>query len=76
MKRPLYQRVKDHIKRANLTYSEVAKRTGFSEQRVYRLLNDKTDLTGDDLETIAEAIGVSVGELFHDPSPARKRSAA
>lgn len=57
-----------------MTYTEVAERTGFSEQRVYRLLNDKTDLTGNDLEAIAEAIRVSVGELFHDPS--RRRRAA
>lgn len=79
--RPIHQRVKDHVRRAGLTYAQLAERTKFSAQRVYRLLNDQTDIDAEDMEILAEAIGVSVGELYHDPNPtpsptpSRKRAA-
>lgn len=75
-RRHLYKRVKDHIRRAKLTYSQVADRTGFSAQRVYRLLNGHTEISGEDMEILAEAIGVSVGELYHDPNPVSNRRRA
>jgi transcriptional regulator with XRE-family HTH domain len=71
--RPVHERVHDHVSLAGVTHAELAKRTGWSEQRVYRVLNGKTDLSAEDMELIAGVLGKPVAALYRDPE-AKKAS--
>lgn len=65
--RPVHERVKAHIASAELTHADLAKKTGWSEQRVYRVLNGKTDLSAEDIELIARILRKPVGDLYRAP---------
>jgi transcriptional regulator with XRE-family HTH domain len=69
--RPVHERVHDHVRAAELTHAELAKRTGWSEQRVYRVLNGKTDLSAEDMEVLAVILEKPVAALFRDPEAKR-----
>lgn len=71
---PIHERVKAHVEIAELTHAEIAEKTGWSEQRVYRVLNGRTDLTADDMEMLAVILGKPVGVLYR--APKRKRRAS
>lgn len=65
--RPIYEHVKAHVARAELTHADLATKTGWSEQRVYRVLNGKTDLSADDMAQLARILKVPVAELYRSP---------
>jgi transcriptional regulator with XRE-family HTH domain len=54
------------VRAAGITQAQLALKTGWSEQRVYRVLNGKTDLTAEDMETIAHIIEKPVAALYRD----------
>lgn len=62
--RPIHERVKDHVDDAGLGYAELAEKTGWSEQKVYRLLHGKTHFRADDIEKLAQILGKSVIALY------------
>lgn len=64
--RPVHECVHEHVKDAKITYAEIAAKTGWSEQRVYRLLSGKTDLTAEDMKIFAALLDKPVGELYGD----------
>lgn len=65
--RPIHERVKAHVKHAKLTHAGLAKKTGWDEQRVYRVLNGKTDLSAEDMELLARVLKVTVADLYRAP---------
>lgn len=65
--RPVHERVHDHVQNAGITYAELAKKTGWSEQRVYRVLAGKTDLSAEDMELLASILDKPVAFLYRDP---------
>lgn len=69
-RQPIHERVKAHVAAAKLTHSDLAKKTGWSEQRVYRVLNGKTDLSAEDMEKLARVLKTPVAELFTTPEAA------
>lgn len=64
--RPIHERLQDHVRAAGLSYVAIAKKTGWSEQRVSRLLRGLTELTASDMEVFAELLGKTVASLFRD----------
>jgi transcriptional regulator with XRE-family HTH domain len=52
---------------AGLTYAQIADRTGWSEQRVYRLMSGKTELTAEDMKLLAVILAKPVAELYEEP---------
>jgi transcriptional regulator with XRE-family HTH domain len=64
--RPIHERVHDHVKAAGLTYAQLAAQTGWSEQRVYRVLSGRTDLSAEDMELLARILKKTVAELYGD----------
>lgn len=70
--RPIHERVKDHVDDAGLTYSQIAEETrlrlgaaeAWSEQKVYRLLTGKTELSAADIELLASILGKTVIALY------------
>ena len=71
--RPIHEVVRDHVRAAAITHAELAERTGWSEQRVYRVLAGKTELTAEDMKLLAKIIDKPVAELYQDPE-AKKAS--
>lgn len=65
--RPVHERVHDHVQREGISYSELAKKTGWTYQRVYRVLAGKTDLTAEDMELLASILEKPVAFLYRDP---------
>jgi len=64
--RPVHERVHGHVKAAKLTHSQLAEKTGWSEQRVYRVLHGKTKLEAEDMELLATILGKPVADLYDD----------
>lgn len=64
--RPLHERVSAHVAAAGFDYETIAKKTGWSEQRVYRLLTGRTELSGSDIERLAEILGKPAGSLYRE----------
>lgn len=62
--RPLRERVKDHVDESGLSLEDLAEKTGWSEQRVYRLLVGKTQWRAEDMETLARVLNKSVTSLY------------
>jgi transcriptional regulator with XRE-family HTH domain len=65
-RRPIHERVKDHVERAGLSHAELAKLTGWDEQRVYRVLAGKTRLTAVDMELLARILDKPVASLYRE----------
>ena len=65
--RPIHDRVRVHVERAGLTHSQLAEKTGWDEQRVYRVLHGKTRLTAADMELLAGVLEKPVASLYRDP---------
>lgn len=63
---PIHERVKNLVERAGLTQSQLAEKTGWSEQRVYRVLNGKTDLSAEDMELLATILDKPVASLYRE----------
>lgn len=61
-----------------LSPTDMARKTGFTRQSIYRMLGLHNEIGSDFLEKLAEALGVSVDRLVvpGKPSPPRKRRAA
>jgi transcriptional regulator with XRE-family HTH domain len=64
--RPVHERVHGHVESAGLDYATIAKKTGWSEQRVYRLLSGKTLLRAEDMELLAKILKKDVAELYDE----------
>lgn len=62
--RSIHEHVHDLVKDADLSYAEIADKTGWSEQRVYRLLTGKTDLGAEDMLKLAELLKKPVASLY------------
>lgn len=62
--RPIHEHVHDLVKAAELTHADIAAKTGWSEQRVYRLLSGKTELTAGHMVKLAELLGKPVASLY------------
>jgi transcriptional regulator with XRE-family HTH domain len=54
-----------------MTEAEIAERSGWSEQRVHRLLHDKTRLLANDIEEFARILRKPIAELYRDPRARR-----
>jgi transcriptional regulator with XRE-family HTH domain len=61
---PLHERVHAHAIARGLSNAEIAKRTGWHELRVWRLLTGRTDLSAEDMKTLARVFDLSVAELY------------
>lgn len=64
---PIHERVTAHARDAGLSNADIAKKTGWHYLRVLRLLNGDTDLSAEDMETLARVFGRSVAELYRMP---------
>lgn len=62
--RPIHERVKEQVDDAGFSVAELAKETGWDEQRVYRLLTGRTKLTAEDIETLAKILNKTVIALY------------
>lgn len=62
--RPVHEYVQEHVTAAGLSTADIVKRTGWSEQRVRRLLSGKTDIKADDMRVFADLVGKPVGDLY------------
>lgn len=60
----IHEHVHELVKLAELTHADIAAKTGWSEQRVYRLLNGKTDLAAEDMVVLAGILGKTVADLY------------
>lgn len=69
--RPLHVRVAIRVARSKLPVGVIADRTGWSERRLKRLLLDETHLLAVDMETLARALEMPVGDLYLEPLGAK-----
>jgi transcriptional regulator with XRE-family HTH domain len=60
----IHEHVRGLVREAGLTHADIATRTGWSEQRVYRVLSGKTDLTAEDMLGLAGILGKPVADLY------------
>ena len=65
--RPIHERVRAHVRLSELTHPQIAKRAGWSEQRLRRLLHDRTHLSAKDMERLARVLRKPVGDLYRLP---------
>jgi transcriptional regulator with XRE-family HTH domain len=65
--RPIHERVHDHVKDAGFTHAQISEMTGWSLQKVYRLLSGKTELTAAAMEKLAVILKRPVASLYRDP---------
>jgi transcriptional regulator with XRE-family HTH domain len=63
-KKPIHHRVKECVDAAGVSNAELARKTGWHELRVWRLLSGKTDLTAEDMEVIARILKCDVADLY------------
>ena len=64
---PVHERVHEHVRVAGFTHAQLAEKTGWDEQRVYRVLHGKTRLTAEDMELLARVLKKPVAELYMAP---------
>lgn len=62
--KPLHQCVHEHVTAKGLTIAEIAQATGWSEQRVYRLLTGRTELSAGDMLVFAKLVAKPVAALY------------
>lgn len=62
--KPIHECVQEHVNEAGLSNAAIAKLTGWSEQRVYRLLSGRTDIKAEDMRVFAELVSKPVAELY------------
>ncbi len=62
--KPIHERVQEHVDAAGLTNADLAKKTGWHELRVWRLLTGRTDISADDMEIFAKVLGKPVADLY------------
>lgn len=65
--RAIHARIAELRKAAGLSQSELAKRCGVDETAVSHWENEHSAPTGSRLPIVAEALGVTIDELFRDP---------
>lgn len=56
--------MKERVDAAGLSNQDIAKKTGWHELRVWRLLTGKTDITADDMEVFADLLKCDVADLY------------
>ena len=61
---PIAVGIKKTIVARGLVQKAVAKRAGFTEQQFSDMLNDRKIIKACDMRAIAEAVGVSVADLY------------
>jgi len=66
---PIYARVRAVVRREGVSNAQLAARTGWSELRVWRLLNGRTKLSADDVAAIMVAVDAEAGEIFERFAP-------
>lgn len=62
--RPVHECVHAHVESSGIDYATIAKKTGWSEQRVYRLLAGKTEISAEDMKAFARVLGKPVADLY------------
>lgn len=60
----IHEHVHGLVKEAGLTHADIAMKTGWSEQRVYRLLSGKTDLAAEDMLMFASILAKPIEALY------------
>jgi len=63
-RKPIHHRVKERVEAAKLSNADIAKKTGWHELRVWRLLSGKTDITAEDMEVFASILKCDVADLY------------
>ena len=69
-------RIRQLRQRAGLSQTELARRIGCLQSTLSDIETGKTDPKQTRLEAIAGALNVPVSQLFDEPSPSAKKSAA
>lgn len=62
--KPIHERVQEHVDAAGLTNAELAKKTGWHELRVWRLLTGRTEISAEDMEIFAKVLEKPVASLY------------
>ncbi|WP_195397901.1 helix-turn-helix transcriptional regulator [Holdemania sp. 1001302B_160321_E10] len=57
-------RLKLYIDRSGLKQKAIAEKSGFSENQMSQMLNDKRSISADELEIICNAMGTSPNEIY------------
>ena len=57
-------RLKLYIDRSGLKQKVIAEKSGFSENQMSQMLNDKRSISADELEIICNAMGTSPNEIY------------
>jgi hypothetical protein len=61
---PVHETVKKVVDERGLSTAELVAKTGWSEQRVWRLLTGRTDIHAEDMRVFARVLDKSVAELY------------
>jgi transcriptional regulator with XRE-family HTH domain len=72
--KPIHECVAEHVKDAGLSISDLAEKTGWHYLRTMRLLNGDTDLSAEDMKTIAELLKRPVADLYKGVAKKSKAS--
>lgn len=64
MRKPIYERLREHVADVGLTITQIAGKTGWKYLRVMRLLNGTTKLSADDMEVFERVLKRPVGRLY------------
>lgn len=62
--KPIHERVQAHVDDAGLSNADLAKKTGWHELRVWRLLTGRTEISAEDMEVFAKVLGKPVADLY------------
>lgn len=57
-------RLKLYIDKSGLKQKVIAEKSGFSENQMSQMLNDKRSISADELEIICNAMGTSPNEIY------------
>lgn len=58
-------RLKLYIDKSGLKQKVIAEKSGFSENQMSQMLNDKRSISADELEIICNAMGTSPNEIYN-----------
>lgn len=71
--KPVHECVAEHVEAAQLSKADIAERTGWSEQRVWRLLTGRTELSAEDMRVFARLVKKPVADLYRGVEPHLER---
>jgi transcriptional regulator with XRE-family HTH domain len=63
-RKKVHEWIAQYAEEEGLTYAQIARKTGWNELRVSRLLNGKTRVTAEDVKVFARLLRRSVTELY------------